>query len=62
MNKRKSRSDHTLLLFALAVFLFQSPLNIWWSSAHFPWYAIFLPWVLIIVLVAWNQLRQTDGH
>jgi hypothetical protein len=61
MNKRQNRSDHTLLLFALAVFLFQSPLNIWWSSANLTWYAIFAPWALIIALVAWNQQRQSDG-
>jgi len=61
MNKRRSGSDHSVLIFLLAVFLFCSPLNIWWSSLTLPWYVAFAPWLLVILLVAWNQLRQDHG-
>lgn len=61
MNNRRRGSDHSLLIFVLAMFLFSSPLNIWWSSMALPWYVMFAPWLLIVLLMAWNQLRQDHG-
>ncbi|MFK7996688.1 MAG: hypothetical protein AB8B87_21305 [Granulosicoccus sp.] len=61
MNKGRHGGDHTLLIFVLAVFLFNSPLNIWWSSMALPWYAMFVPWLLIVLLLALNQLRHDHG-
>ena len=61
MSKRPRNTDHTLLIFALAVLLFNSPLNLWWSALALPWFAIFLPWLLIVLLLALNQLRQGHG-
>lgn len=49
--------DHSLLICLLALFLVNSPLNQWWSTLEWPWYAIYLPWLLIIILVAVNQFR-----
>ncbi|MFK8081173.1 MAG: hypothetical protein AB8B97_12875 [Granulosicoccus sp.] len=61
MNKRRPAADHTLLIFLLAIFLFNSPINLWWSSITLPWYAVFAPWVLIVLLIAWNHSRQEHG-
>jgi len=54
-------SDHSLLIFLFGLFLFNSPLRQWWSELALPWYAMYLPWLLIIVLVAINQKRQRRG-
>lgn len=53
------RYDHTLLILIAAVFLFVSPLTSWWSSLELPWYAIFLPWAIVVVLIALNQHWQS---
>lgn len=52
------RSDHSLLICLLALFLVNSPLNQWWSTLELPWYAMYLSWLLIIALVALNQYKQ----
>lgn len=51
-------ADHTIVLFIIAVLLFNSPLTGWWAAFALPWYALFLPWALVIVLVAINQRRR----
>lgn len=58
MNQRQLPSDHSLLICLLALLLVNSPLRQWWSTLDFPWYAMYLPWLLIIVLVALNQRHQ----
>lgn len=50
--------DHTLLLFLVALFLFNSPFSDWWMQQQLPWYTIFIAWAFIIVLVAINQRRR----
>lgn len=57
MNASYPPGDHSPLICLLALFLFSSPLNRWWSTLPLPWYAMYLPWLLIIILVAINQLR-----
>jgi len=52
------RHDHTLLILIVAIFLFVSPLTAWWSLLELPWYAIFLPWIFVVVLIAMNQRWQ----
>jgi hypothetical protein len=54
---QRPQSDHSLLICLLALFLVNSPLNQWWSTLTLPWYAMFLPWLLIIALVAINNHR-----
>lgn len=51
----RTPQDHTLLIAALAVFLLNSPFSAWWSTLGLPWYAIFMPWLLIIALVWANH-------
>lgn len=58
----KPRPDHSLLIFLLALFLFNSPLRQWWSELALPWYTIYLPWLAVVVLIAINQLRQNRGN
>ena len=53
--------DHTLLIFALAIFVFNSPLNQWWATLALPWYLLFVPWLAIVLLVALNQIRRGHG-
>lgn len=57
----KPVSDHSLLIFLVGVFLVNSPLRQWWSELTLPWYAMYIPWFIIIVLVAINQVRQQRG-
>lgn len=59
MNARAPQ-DHTLLIAALAVLLFHSPLSDWWTGLALPWYALFAPWLLVIVLV-WANRRDSGG-
>ena len=59
--KNGPRTDHTLLISILALFAINSPLNHWWSGLALPWYSLFVPWLMIIVLIAWNQQRQNRG-
>jgi hypothetical protein len=54
-------SDHSLLIALLALFVINSPLNHWWAKLPLPWYSLFLPWLVVIALVAWNQSRQNGG-
>lgn len=65
MKQNAPRSDHSLLICLLALFLVNSPFNQWWSTITWPWYAMYLPWLLIIILTAFNQYRlqrkQDDG-
>ena len=47
-------TDHSALVFLLGVLLFVSPLSGWWSALALPWYAMFVPWALVIALAALN--------
>ena len=51
MNGPGSR-EHATLLFLFALALFASPLIGWWSTLALPWYAMFVPWALVIGLAA----------
>lgn len=59
--KRQPGNDHSLLICLLAIFLVNSPLKQWLTALDLPWYAMFAPWLLIIVLLAFNHLRQARG-
>ncbi len=53
----QDRESH-LLLSLLALFLFASPLTIWWSTAVRSWYLPYLLWLLIILIGGWLQYRR----
>jgi len=61
MKAGENKSDHTLLLMLLAVFLFNSPFFAWWADLHPPWYSIFITWGGLIALIAINQRRNSRG-
>ena len=54
MNGRPPQ-DHAIPIAVLALFLLNSPFTGWWMHLALPWYAMFLPWLLLIVLVWLNQ-------
>ncbi len=54
------RNDLTLLLLILAAFIFHSPFTQWWSDLNLPWYAVYLLWLSIIVLIAIRHHRSED--
>lgn len=56
------KTDYSLLISALALFGINSPLNHWWSTLTLPWYSLFVPWILIIALIAWNQQSLKRGN
>lgn len=43
------------LIFLAGVFVFASPLSGWLIALGPPWYAIFLPWAVLIALVALEE-------
>ena len=45
--------ERILLIVALAVFLFATPLVYWWASDDSPWYVVYLLWCAIIAFGAW---------
>ncbi|MFK7889373.1 MAG: hypothetical protein AB8B63_01050 [Granulosicoccus sp.] len=58
---RTPASDHSLLIFLLALFVTNSPLNHWWTNTNLPWYSLYVVWLVVIALLAVNQLRQKGG-
>jgi len=53
----QTTAGHTVPLLILAVLLFNSPLTAWLAERALPWYAMFVPWALIILLIGLNQRR-----
>ena len=47
--------DHSIPIAVLAMFLLNSPFTGWWTRLSLPWYAMFIPWLLLIFLVWLNQ-------
>lgn len=62
MNSPSRRPRESLILIvALAVLLFATPVVFSWAQDSSPWYLIYLLWMLIIGLSAWYSLsRRTD--
>ncbi len=51
-------SGHALLLVLGAVFIFHSPFTDWWASLNLPWYAVFVFWLILIFLVAFDNFSS----
>ncbi len=47
------RIEKTLLLLALALLLFASPVVYLWAQDDSPWYLVYLLWLAIIGCTAW---------
>ena len=54
---KRRRQDHTLLILGVALALACSPLTDWLAALAPPWWAVFVPWALVIALVAANGRR-----
>ena len=52
-------SGHAILLVLGAIFLFHSPFTQWWAGLNLPWYSVFIFWLLLIVLVALDNLSNS---
>lgn len=53
--------EHTVLLAVFMLFLFATPLTLWWASPAHPWFLPYLFWLLVIVLGAVISYRFS-GH
>ncbi len=53
--------EQTLLLAMLMLFLFATPLTIWWATPAHPWFLPYLLWLLVIILGAVISYRFR-GH
>ncbi|MRH77466.1 hypothetical protein GH984_01910 [Spiribacter sp. C176] len=52
MNKPDRAPGATsLLIFALGLLLFSSPLTQWWAEQNYPWFAPFGLWLALIILI-----------
>jgi len=49
--------ESALLLALFALFLFATPLTIWWASDRAHWLFPYALWLLVILLAAWLQRR-----
>lgn len=60
-NDPDKQKEHTLLLALLMLFLFATPLTLWWASPVHPWFLPYLLWLLVIILGAVISYRF-GGH
>ncbi|MES9882819.1 MAG: hypothetical protein ABW185_18275 [Sedimenticola sp.] len=59
-NDTSRQKENALLLTLLALFLFASPLTLWWATEESPWLVPYLLWLLVIAIAAWLSCRH--GH
>lgn len=57
LSESARRIESTLLLVALAVLIFATPVIFWWAQDDSPWYWVYVLWLVIIVFTAWQQIR-----
>lgn len=55
-------SGHALLLVLGAIFVFHSPFTHWWAGLNLPWYSVFIFWLLLIVLVALDNISGSGEN
>ncbi len=53
--------EHSALLGLLILFLFATPLTLWWATPTHPWFLPYLLWLLVIFLGAVISYRYR-GH
>lgn len=59
MDKKPQRPKERLLfIVALALLLFATPVLFFWARDDSPWYLVYLLWVFIIGLSAWQSLTR----
>lgn len=59
-NNQSGRSvERTILVVALALLLFATPVTYWWAQDDSPWYIVYLLWLIIIALSAWLHFTRS---
>ncbi|MES9905405.1 MAG: hypothetical protein ABW168_22355 [Sedimenticola sp.] len=56
-NDPSHQREGSLLLTLLALFIFASPLTLWWANDNSPWLLPYLLWLLVIGIAAWLSRR-----
>ncbi|MEJ1378763.1 MAG: hypothetical protein RPU52_13075 [Candidatus Sedimenticola sp. (ex Thyasira tokunagai)] len=56
-NDPNQQRESALLLTLLTLFLFASPLTLWWAADDSPWLLPYLLWLLVIGVAAWLSYR-----
>ena len=56
------RRDAAIFLLAFALFVLASPFFKWWATPGCPWYAPFLVWAGIILLIFLLMRRSLHHH
>ena len=52
--------ERVILVIALALLLFATPVIYWWAQDDSPWILVYLLWLIIIGLSAWLNFTQRD--
>lgn len=55
------RIERTLIMLALVLLLFVSPLTELWSSVDLPWFSPYIVW-LVAILLSWALQRNLRKH
>jgi len=65
MNIKRSRrpGESVVLIVALALVLFATPVVFAWAHEGSPWYLVYLLWLFVIGLGAWRTMKhRPDDH
>lgn len=52
--------ERIILVIALAILLFATPVVYWWAQDGSPWFLVYLLWLIVIGLSAWLYFTQHD--
>ena len=52
--------ERVILITALALLLFATPVIYWWAQDDSPWFLVYLLWLIMILLSAWLYFTQRD--
>lgn len=52
--------ERVILITALALLLFVTPVIYWWAQDDSPWFLVYLLWFIMIALSAWLYFTQRD--
>jgi len=55
------RIERTLIMLALIILLFVSPLTEFWAALDAPWFSPYLIWLVAIIL-SWSLQRSLRKH
>ena len=60
-NEQTNRTlERVILVIALALLVFATPVMYWWAQDDSPWFLVYVLWLIIIALSAWHYFTQRD--